>query len=83
MDRKLIYEEVLKLEAGVHRKGFEMLVSAIEKVLNNPTIGTIKLYDEIAKDFNDTISDSLTDSFNNLLDNDITINKNNNDSTDK
>ena len=56
MDKKIIYEEVLKLEGGVHRKGFEYVVSAIEKLCNNSTLGTIAIYDELAKEFNDTRS---------------------------
>ena len=56
MDKKIIYREVLKLKAGTHRKGFELMVSAIEKVLNEPTLGTIKLYNTLADEFNDTPS---------------------------
>ena len=54
MDKKIIYEEVLKLEGGTHRKGFELLVAAIEKIINNPIMKTIDLYNELAKEFNDT-----------------------------
>lgn len=56
MNKKIIYEEVLKLGAGTHRKGFELIVRATEKVISNPTIGTINLYNELAKEFNDTSS---------------------------
>lgn len=54
MNKKIIYEELLKLEGGVHRKGFELTASAIEKVYNNSVIGTINLYDKLAEEFNDT-----------------------------
>ena len=54
MDKKVIYEEVLKLGGGTHRKGFELVVSAIERVMNNSKIGTIDLYYDLAKEFNDT-----------------------------
>lgn len=56
MNKKIIYEEVLKLGAGTRRKGFELIVRATEKVISNPTMGTIKLYNELAKEFNDTSS---------------------------
>lgn len=56
MNKKIIYEEVIKLGGGVHRKGFEYVVSGVEKLYNNPHIGTIKLYNDIAKEFNDTPS---------------------------
>lgn len=56
MNKKIIYEEVLKLGAGAYRKGFELLVSALDEVINNPTLGTIELYDKLAAEFNDTRS---------------------------
>ena len=56
MDKKIIYQEVQKLQGGVHRKGFELLVSATELVIESPLMGTIKLYHTLAKEFNDTPS---------------------------
>ena len=56
MDKKIIYGEVLKFGAGTNKKGFELLVSAVEKVIENPTIRTIELYDAVAEDFDDTRS---------------------------
>lgn len=54
MTKKIIYEELLKLKGGVHTKGFEYIVSAVNELYNNPSIGTIALYDLIAKEHNDT-----------------------------
>lgn len=56
MDKKIIYNEVLKFGAGTYRKGFELMVNAIEKIIANPNMKTIKLYEELAKEFNDTVS---------------------------
>lgn len=56
MNREIIYDEVLKLEGGVHRKGFEYIVSGIEKLYNEPNLKMMALYREIAKENNDTPS---------------------------
>ena len=53
MNKKIIYEEVLKLDGGVRNKGFEYLVQGIEEVYNNPNIGTIELYYKLADMNND------------------------------
>lgn len=54
MDKKIIYEEVLKLEGGVHRKGFEYIVRMIEKFYDDSNLKMMAAYHEIATEYNTT-----------------------------
>ena len=56
MDKKIIYEELLKLRGGVDCKGFEYIVSGIEKFYHDTNLRTIEVYDAIATEYNDTRS---------------------------
>lgn len=56
MAKKIIYEKLMEFGGGVHRKGFEYVVSAINTYINKPNIPTMELYDNIALENNDTCS---------------------------
>lgn len=54
MNKRIIYTELLKLGGGVHKKGFELIIAAAEKLCKNPNIKTMTLYYDLANEFNDT-----------------------------